>query len=160
MHGAAIEYNGKAYIFTAPSGTGKSTHISLWKKYLGDKVRIINGDKPEISFDDRNVYVHGAPWCGKERWQINTSAKLAGVCFLKRGTDNQIKKIHPGKCIELFISQLYFTPNDDSMLKVIDLFGKMAELVPFYELECDVSKEAVKCSFEALTGKKWSEDEN
>lgn len=157
MHGAVVEYKGKAYIFTAPSGTGKTTHISLWKKHLGDNLRIINGDKPEVSFDDKNVYVHGAPWCGKERWQINTSATLAGVCLIMRGKENIIKKINPGKNIEFFISQLYFAPNSESMLKVIDLFGKMTKRVPFYQLECDISEDAAKCSFEAMTGEKWSE---
>lgn len=156
MHGATIEYNGKAYVFTAPSGTGKSTHVSLWKKHLGDKVNVINGDKPEVSFKDGQVFVHGAPWCGKEGWQINTSAPLAGVCLVERGNENKIEEIHPGENIELFIIQLYLTDEPGYLVKVVDLFKKMAEAVPFYRLECDISEEAAKCSFEAMTGEEWS----
>lgn len=157
MHGAAIEYEKKGYIFTAPSGTGKTTHISLWKKYLGDKVTVINGDKPELSFDDSKVYIHGAPWCGKEGWQINTSAPLVGVCLLRRGIKNKIKKINPGEYIEFFMDQFYIGDNNDNVLKVIDLFSKMAERVPFYLLECDISEEAAQCSFEIMAGKNWNE---
>ena len=155
MHGATIEYDGKAYIFTAPSGTGKSTHISLWKEYLGDKVKVINGDKPELSFKDGKVFAHGAPWCGKEGWQINTSAPLAGVCIVSRGETNEIKRIHPGQNIEVFIKQLYLTDEPGFMIKVVDLFKKMAEAVPFYEIKCDISEDAAKCSFEALTKENW-----
>lgn len=160
MHGAAIEYEGKGYIFTAPSGTGKSTHISLWKKYLGDKVIVINGDKPELTFDDCKVYIHGAPWCGKEGWQTNKSTTLAGICLLRRGEQNKINKINPGQYIEFFIEQFYFGKGDNVILNVIDIFHKIAKRVPFYLLECNISEEAAKCSFEALTGKEWRKNES
>ena len=160
MHGATIEYKDKAYVFTAPSGTGKSTHISLWKKFLGDKVRVINGDKPVVSFDEDKVIVHGTPWSGKEGWQINTSAVLAGVCIIERGQENRIEKINPGEHIEYFMRQLYMTKKDNALLEVIDLFGKMAERVPFYKLTCDISEEAAKCSFEMMTGEDWENSKN
>ena len=162
MHGAAIEYDGKAYIFTAPSGTGKSTHISLWKEYLGDQVRVINGDKPELTFEEDKVIVHGAPWCGKEGWQVNDSAPLGGVCLVTRGEENKIEKINPGQYIEVFMPQFFVTEKSNSLIKIVDLFSKVAERAPFYKLTCDISEEAAKCSFEAMTGKDWerSKDEN
>ena len=160
MHGATIEFNGKAYVFTAPSGTGKTTHISLWKKFLGDNVRVINGDKPVVSFDEDKVYVHGTPWAGKERWQINTNAPLAGVCVVERGKTNEIKRINPGEHLEVFLRQLGMAKGDDALLKVIDLFSKMAERVSFYKLTCDISEEAAKCSFEMMTGKDWESSKN
>ena len=155
MHGAAIEYEGKGYIFTAPSGTGKTTHISLWKKYLCDKVKVINGDKPELSFEDAGIYVHGAPWCGKEGWQMNAKTPLAGVCLLKRAKkgQNSIQKINPGKYIEFFMNQFYIGNNAENILKVVDLFHKMTRQVSFYLLECDISKDALKCSYEMMVGK-------
>ena len=157
MHGATIEYDGKAYIFTAPSGTGKSTHIALWQKHLGQKVSVINGDKPEVSFQEGKVFVHGAPWCGKEGWQINTSAPLAGVCVVEQGNENRIEDFHPGQNIEVFMKQLYLSDEPDYLIKIVDLFQRMAEAVPFYKLECDISEEAAKCSFERMTGKKWED---
>ena len=155
MHGAAIEYEGEGFLFTAPSGTGKSTHIMLWKKYLGDKVTIINGDKPELSFKDDDVIIHGAPWCGKEGWQTNKSVPLKGICLVRRGTENKIEKISAGEEIEFFIQQLYFEMQDSNVLKVFDIFDRIVNKVPFYILECDISQEAAKCSFEAMTGKEW-----
>ncbi len=160
MHGATIEYKGKAYVFTAPSGTGKTTHIAIWKKFLGDKVNVINGDKPQVTFEEDAVYVHGTPWCGKEGWHINTSAPLNGVCVIERGDKNSIEKINPGENIEFFLGQLYLTREDGALLKVIDLFSKMAESVPFYKLTCDISEEAAKCSFEMMTGEDWESNKN
>ena len=66
MHGAVIQWKDKAYMFTAPSGTGKTTHIRLWRKYLGQGVSIINGDKPFIRIVDDCVRIYGTPWAGKE----------------------------------------------------------------------------------------------
>lgn len=78
---AAITYKNYAYIFCAPSGTGKTTHISLWKKFLGKDVGIINGDKPFLSFENENgqnrITVCGSPWAGKKLWQKNRSAQSA-----------------------------------------------------------------------------------
>ena len=158
MHGAAIEYEGEGFIFTAPSGTGKSTHIAQWKKYLGDKVIVVNGDKPELSFEGNGVLVHGAPWCGKESWQVNKSVPLKGVCLLKRGQDNKIYKINPGEYIEYFVRQFYFDMATDDVAKVFDIIDRIMSRVPFYILECDISEDAAKCSFEAMTGKSWRKD--
>ena len=155
MHGALIEYEGEGFIFTAPSGTGKTTHILLWKKYLGEAVSIINGDKPELLIKEDEVMAYGTPWCGKEGWQINKSVPLKGICLLRRGNKNRIKKISPGEYIEFFIKQFYFDFQSEYTLKVFDLFSKIAERVNFYLLECDISEEAAQTSFEQMTGKEW-----
>lgn len=90
FHGATIEYGGRAYIFTAPSGTGKSTHIRMWRKVFGDKVDIINGDKPLLRIDEGSgeVRAYGTPWAGKENWQRNVSAPLAAICVVSRAVDD------------------------------------------------------------------------
>lgn len=88
MHGAAVAFDGAAYLFTAPSGTGKTTHVRLWRQYLGSRVTVVNGDKPFLSLEpDGTVRVWGSPWAGKERWQSPISVPLCGVCLLERGTD-------------------------------------------------------------------------
>lgn len=69
MHGAVISWHGKTYMFTAPSGTGKSTHIRLWRKYLGSDVHVINGDKPLLKVGEKETIAYGTPWAGKEQWQ-------------------------------------------------------------------------------------------
>lgn len=81
VHGAVIQYAGKAYLFMAPSGTGKSTHIMLWQQYLGVGVRVVNGDKPFVHIPaaaDESPIAYGTPWAGKEGWQENVSAPPGG----------------------------------------------------------------------------------
>lgn len=65
MHGAVVAWKDQGYLFTAPSGTGKSTHLALWKKYLGDQAEVINGDKPFLKVMEDEVWVYGTPWAGK-----------------------------------------------------------------------------------------------
>lgn len=151
MHGASISYHNQAYLFTAPSGTGKSTHIRLWKKHLGDDVKIVNGDKPFISLEKETPFIYGTPWAGKERWQRNCSEPLKGICFLQRGTTNSIKQINPDECLSLLFHQVYIP--DDSLTAglTLELLDKLIKTVPLYLLQCDMSEDAVRCSFEALT---------
>lgn len=158
MHGAAIEYHDRGYIFTAPSGTGKSTHIVQWRKYLGVDVIPINGDKPIITLEDEDIYINGTPFAGKENWQTNKKCPLRGICLLKRGLKNRIKKVEPSAYLEYFLSQVYLGEKKEEIIAVLDLFDKMSKRVSFYVLECDISEEAVKCSFETMTGEKWREN--
>jgi len=157
IHGASISYEGKAYLFTASSGTGKSTHIRLWKKYLGDKVKIVNGDKPFISLDQDSEgkihpIIYGTPWAGKERWQRNCSEPLDGICFVKQGLTNTIHKIQPEECISMLFHQVYLPDNADAVEQTLELVDLLVKNVPLYLLTCNISEEAVCCSFETMTG--------
>ena len=157
MHGASISYEDKAYLFTAPSGTGKSTHIRLWKKYLGDKVKIVNGDKPFISFDENaegNIepLIYGTPWAGKERWQRNCSEPLKGICFVQRGTTNTIRQMKPEECVMMLFNQVYMPDDSVAVGQTLELLDILVKNVPLYLLTCDISEDAVRHSFEALTG--------
>ena len=156
MHGASISYRGKAYLFTAPSGTGKSTHIRLWKRYLGDEVKIVNGDKPFISLEKDTPIIYGTPWAGKERWHRNCSEPLSGICFVQRGTTNSIRRITPEECLSLVFHQVYI-PNDSLTAGLtLELLDALLQTVPLYLLQCDMSEDAVRCSFEALTDLPYS----
>lgn len=150
FHGAAIEYGGSAYLFTAPSGTGKTTHINLWHKYLDDKVGIINGDKPIIKADD-NITVYGTPWAGKEGYQRNTKAPLKAICIIKQGKTNSIVRLQPSEAINHLMRQVYMPRDAASLSKTLALLGKMIEKTPVYELSCDISKEAFDTSFGEMT---------
>ncbi len=152
MHGASISYMDKGYLFTAVSGTGKSTHIRLWRKHLGEQVQIVNGDKPFLSVEDGTVHIYGTPWAGKENWHKNRSVELNGICFLNRGTTNRIRKMKPEECLSLVFNQIYMPENPVSAGLTLELLDKLLASVPLYYLECDISEEAVRCSFEAMTG--------
>lgn len=76
MHGAVVEWNEKGYMFTAPSGTGKTTHIQLWKQFIGEDVRIINGDKPILEIGEQEVLAYGTPWAGSETGNGEQNAQI------------------------------------------------------------------------------------
>lgn len=152
MHGAVLSWRGKGYMFTAPSGTGKSTHLALWKKYLGDEVKIVNGDKPLLSVEGDVVSVCGTPWAGKERWQTNVSVPLCGICFLRRGSTNRICRVQPLEAMPMLMQQVYYTGSPDTAGRTLELLDQVFKCVPMYRLECDISREAVECSFEGMVG--------
>lgn len=160
IHGAAITLDDTAYLFTAPSGTGKSTHIRLWRKHFGDRVDIVNGDKPFVSLDcdeSGNVQprIYGTPWAGKERWQKNRNARLGAICFLCRGKENRIRKLAPSECLTMLFNQVYLPKDANAAQLTLALIDQLIQNVPLYFLECDISEDAVKCSFEGMTGLKY-----
>lgn len=150
FHGAAIEYDGNAYLFTAPSGTGKTTHINLWRQYLGNKVDIINGDKPIIKAGEIPT-VYGTPWAGKEGYQRNASAALKAICILKQGKINNITRLDKRDAVNHLMRQVYLPQDPVSLSKTLALLGAIIETTPVYILECDISKEAFETSYNALT---------
>ena len=153
IHGAAITYGDEgAFLFTAPSGTGKTTHIRMWRKYLGDAVRIVNGDKPFLEIREDSVQIYGSPWAGKENWHKNRDAELKGICYIKRGEGCSIRRLEPLECFEWIMSQIHFSSKGEIVDLTLGHIEKILEFVPVYELTCDISEEAVKQSFEALTG--------
>ncbi|MBQ8731178.1 MAG: hypothetical protein IJY81_08375 [Lachnospiraceae bacterium] len=153
FHGVAMTYNDRCYIISAKSGTGKSTHAALWKRYVTDgKVEIINGDKPFIRLNDKKFIVYGTPWCGKEGCHINTKAELAGIIFIERSKENYIERLDMGASLGLLMQQVHIT-NTGAALNMA-VCDSLLNNVPIYRLGCDISKEAVRTSFEALTGKR------
>ena len=159
MHGAAVSYGEKGYLFTALSGTGKSTHISLWKQYLGDQVDIINGDKPLIHVEKEKISICATPWAGKENWQRNCKYPLGGICLVQRGTENRIRRIQPARCLNLLLQQIYMPKDPGARTATFGLVDQVLGRVPVYLLECDISEEAVETSFPALTGEAYRRSE-
>lgn len=158
LHGACISYKGKGYLFTAASGTGKSTHIGLWKQYIGEEVDIINGDKPIFHIEEGKITAYDTPWCGKEGWNRKHSAEMAAICFIRRTEDgmNRIRRVKPDEAISLMLRQMFHPYEPDATGLMLDLFSRMIESLPLYLLECNISEDAVRCSFETLTGEKYT----
>ena len=151
FHGAAVEVGGKGYIFTAPSGTGKTTHIGLWLEYFADKVKIINGDKPILRLDGDSISVHSTPWAGKEGMQRNASAPVGAICLIRQAKENKITKISPRECFEELVKQFYLPKNALSRIKTLDIVDRALKNLPIYLLECNISREAAELSFNTLT---------
>lgn len=152
FHSAAIRMDGKAYLFTAPSGTGKSTHIKLWRKRFGKAVGIINGDKPLISVTKDEIRAWGTPWDGKEHWSANVSAPIAGICQISRGVENVIRQISPEEALSQLFTQTYRPETAEGMRKTVQLLAEISQRVPFWQLKCNMSTEAAEVSYAAMRG--------
>ncbi len=176
IHAAVIEYAGKAYAFTAPSGTGKSTHVRLWREVFGDAVTVINGDKPLLrarkpgvarldcdaaqsgcsdvraSGETVQVIAYGTPWCGKEGWNTNIGAPLAGICLLQQGSKNACVRETPAAALDWMCRQVYMPRDAGAGVLTLELLDALLAEVPLYRLTCDMSRDAVRASFQAMTG--------
>lgn len=150
MHCAAISVDNEAYLFTAVSGTGKTTHISLWKKKFKEKCIVVNGDKPILRLIDGKFYACGTPWRGKENYGENIMVPIKAICILERGEENSIKKIAPYDAISTVITQTLRTNDMDEMDKMLSLTDKLLEKVPFYRLKCNMNDDAADVSYNGM----------
>ncbi len=150
FHASSIKYDDKAYLFTAPSGTGKSTHTALLKKLLGDKLKYINDDKPFISLNGDVLIVHGSPWRGKHRLGGNVSAPLKAIVKVVRGKENLVKKLDPINSLNLLLEQAYSYDDVEATSKLLDIINIILTKVDFYELYCNMDDDAPKVSFENI----------
>ena len=148
LHSSCVEYKGKAYLFSAPSGTGKSTHTHLWLKYL-DGCRIINDDKPAIRIIDGVPYAFGTPWSGKTDENLNVGVPVGAICFLGRG-ENKIKRIPGVAAIKPFMDQTVRPRSKEHMNKMLETLNIILTKVPVYKMTCDMSEDAVKTAVEGM----------
>lgn len=152
LHGSTVSVDGRAYLFTAPCGTGKSTHTRLWRELFGERAIMINDDKPFLQITSSGVYAYGSPWSGKHGLDTNICVPLQGICLLHRGKENIIKGIEPERAIATLRHQAY-TPTDVSMLpKSLSLVDTLAQRVPLWEMYCNKEAEAAMVSYSAMCG--------
>ena len=151
LHSSAVVVDGVAYLFTASSGIGKSTHTSLYIKEFGDRAFILNDDKPAIRFEDGRFYAYGTPWSGKTDRNVNARAPLGGICVLERGEENEISRIYGKQAILGIFSQTMRPSEAQSIEKVLDLIGILIEKVPVWKLNCNTDPEAAQVSYEAMS---------
>lgn len=142
LHGSAVATGGEGIVFSAPSGTGKSTHTALWKKFFPD-TEYINDDTPVIEEKNGKLYVCGSPWSGKTDINNNICVPLRAIVFLNRGTENKIERIGGKNALALLLSETRKIPVKEDMEKAVELCTEILSKVPVYRLYCDMSKEAV-----------------
>ena len=147
---SAVEYKGKAYLFSAPSGTGKSTHTSIWKKVFGDDAVIINDDKPALRLKNGKIFVYGTPWSGKSDINTNISVPLGGICFLSRGNENLIEKADIKSAASLILSQTLRYPSSDFMDKLLGFLDKHLDNIPVFRMKCNIDDDAAKTAYEFM----------
>lgn len=146
MHGAAISADNKCYIFTAPSGTGKTTHINNWLKVIPDTF-VVNGDKPLI--DAEKGLVYGTPWCGKEGIGTNTVAPLAGLIHLQRGTTNTISPVSFKEMLPCLLQQVHIPAASKERILAYKCLDKLKD-IPCYLLKCNMDPESAITAYRGI----------
>ena len=153
FHGAVLNLDGEAYAFTAPSGTGKTTHTRLWLREFGSRVHYLNGDKPIIRFKDGTPYAYGTPWRGKEGYGVNESAPLRAIAFLGRGEENTACEIPSNEIAARLITQVYVSrKNRMQAVLTMRLADRLTRAVRLVDLRCNMEPEAAHVSLRAMRG--------
>ena len=157
FHCSSIMVNGEAYLFTAPSGTGKSTHTRLWREVLGDKAVMINDDKPIVRFVDGDFYVYSTPWRGKHELGTNTRAKVKAICKIYQAKENAIREMSPMQMFITILDQTIRPKEEKEMDKLLSLLDKMVKQVKLYELGCNISPDAAILSINTMVGETYED---
>ena len=154
FHGSVIAVDGFGYLFTAKSGTGKSTHTRLWRENFGDRAVMVNDDKPLLRITKDGVTAYGTPWDGKHRLSTNTSVPLKGICILERAAENHIIKLDTKEemrsAYPMIVQQTHRAGNPASVVKTMELIDRLMEVVPIYRLSCNMEPEAAKVAYEGM----------
>lgn len=150
FHGSVVAVDGVAYLFTAKSGTGKSTHTRLWREVYGSRAVMINDDKPFLHVGEAGVTVYGSPWNGKHGLGCNASASLRAICILQRGEENRICRIPAKTAVSMLIQQSNRPQNKRLMLQYMQLLDRLTAQVVFYNLECNMEPQAAMVAYEAM----------
>ena len=149
MHGSAVAVENEAFLFTAASGTGKTTHTRLWLEQIPGAY-IVNGDKPLLRMRDGIFEACGTPWSGKENMNRNAMVPLRAICFLNRGAENRVEKIPFREAAPLLLQQSYRTADSLIMQRTMQLVKELGEHVRFYRLFCNMEPEAALVSWNGM----------
>lgn len=154
IHGAAIAVENAAYIFIAPSGTGKTTHIMKWLEQGKDTV-VINGDKPFIKITDEHVpLVFSSPWAGKEGLYTNTAVLLKAIVILKRAEENKIEPITFIEAFPELLHQIYRPDDVDKMRMTLGMI-KQLQGIKLYRFHCNNFRDdCFAVAYNALIGER------
>lgn len=144
LHASAVLYQGKAYVFCAPSGTGKSTHAALWENYFGAKV--LNGDKVVLYATEQGVMASGSPVAGSSEIYCKDTAPVAAVYLLKQGPKNIITPVSRRTATLSLYALAVKSENDpDFNRQLLDLAVSIEKQLKIFSLECLPDKSAVEC---------------
>lgn len=149
IHASTIDWNGKGIIFSAPSGTGKSTHVKLWQEFFGDQVIVLNDDTPAVRFKDGKPYVFGTPWSGTSNIHCNQAAPLSAIFLLEQAPQNSLQQLKPIEAIQGLMPRVFFPYYDAEMMNTaLIIFEKIVSSVPVFLLKCRPDKEAVELVYQ------------
>ncbi len=151
LHSSAVAYKNKAYLFSADSGVGKSTHTNLWKQCFSG-AEVINDDKPALRLIDDVFYAYGTPFSGSTPINLNVRVPLKAICFIERAEKNYIERItNNAEIIKLIFPQTLRQVGSEKAEKLLTIIGKLVEKIPFYKLHCLPNEDAAKLAYEVMS---------
>lgn len=149
LHSSCVEKDGFAYLFSARSGTGKSTHTHLWLKNL-EGTRIINDDKPALTYDNGKWYACGTPFSGKTDENLDIKIPVRAITFLHRSEKNTVKRIPPFQAVSLLLEQT-IKPADRSLAEnMLELADHLLREVPVFSLGCNLQDDAAIVAYNEI----------
>lgn len=154
LHASAVVLDGYAYLFSAHSGTGKSTHTGLWQQVFGDRAYILNDDKPALRCEDGRWYAYGTPWSGKYDISVNARVPLAGICFLHQAEENAIAPYTSPKVVFSLYEQTARPGAAKARERIMELLDRLIKQVPIWEMGCNMDPQAALLSYETMSSKK------
>ena len=147
MHGSAVALDGRGYLFTAKSGTGKSTHARLWREVFGERAVMVNDDKPFVKIGESGATVYGTPWNGKHRLGNNIAVPLCAVCVLERAEDNTVRRITKAEACPALIRQTYRPADPAALTKTLTLIDRLTDAAGLFRLGCNMDREAAEVAY-------------
>ena len=150
LHASAVVVDDRAYQFSAPSGTGKSTHTSLWLKRFGERAYILNDDKPAIRFIDGKAYAYGTPFSGKFDISENRRVPVAGIAFIERSETNTIEPMQSKRAVFSLLNQTARPEPPALFARLLRNLDSILQCVPVYTLRCNMDDEAACVSYDAM----------
>ncbi len=155
MHSAVIEANGEGIAFAAHSGTGKTTHMLLWQRLLGEKMIIVNGDKPIIRFFDGEPdtpYAYGTPWNGKESMGCNMKTRLRHICLIERADENSAVPLETDAAVSLLFNQTYMPRDPAAVAATMAMMNRLINSCRLWRIRCNMDISAAETAYKAIFG--------
>ncbi len=152
LHASGVVMDGYAYLFSAPCGTGKSTHTTMWREAFGyDRVVMLNDDKPALRLEDGRWYAYGTPWSGKTPQNTNMRAPLGGICVLTRGETNEIVPFGGIPAAQAILEQTARPAGPEVRGRMLELLDSLLNTVPVWKLKCTPTHDAARVSQKAMS---------
>ena len=153
VHSSALIYNKGAYLFSADSGVGKSTHTKLWLKAFGDKVNIMNDDKPVVRLYDDHAQAYGTPFDGGSGIALNERYPLKAIIFVERGEENSVRIPDNKEIIQKLYFQTARMVNRETAEKMLVNMERLLHLTKFYILTCNMDISAAYTAYNSIIEK-------
>lgn len=150
FHGSVVSVDGQAYLFTAVSGTGKSTHTRLWRQRFGDRCIMVNDDKPLLCITEDRVLACGTPWDGKHRLSNNIMVPLKGLVILERGERNEIAPISASEALPMLLQQSHRPSSPAELSHYLCLLDQITKKTGLYRLKCNMDPEAAQVAYDGM----------